>query len=51
VRKNDEKTLEMEGQKLPPLGEFVTHFSERVLSDYPWAGNLKACNDILRRGF
>jgi len=41
----------LDGNAFATLDEFSQHFSERVLSDHSWRGNLNAFNDILRGGF
>jgi RNAse (barnase) inhibitor barstar len=47
-----EKTeYELDGECFSTLEEFAKHFSERVLSQRQWSGNLDAFNDILRGGF
>jgi len=33
------------------MDEFAKHFSQRVLREHRWRGNLDAFNDILRGGF
>ena len=39
------------GAKFSSFEEFVNYFSEVVLEDWQWNGNLDAFNDILRGGF
>ena len=47
-----EKTeYELDGDRFSTLEEFAQHFSERVLSEHEWNGNLDAFNDILRGAF
>jgi hypothetical protein len=41
----------LDGSAFATLEEFSEHFSERVLRDYKWRGNLDAFNDVLRGGF
>jgi len=45
------KVYELDGRRFSTLEEFAQHFSEVVLSDYQWTGNLNAFNDVLRGGF
>ena len=42
---------ELDGRRFLNFAEFATHFSEVVLIDHQWKGNLEAFNDILRGGF
>lgn len=41
----------IDGSRFSTLEEFAEHFSEQVLRDHRWRGNLDAFNDILRGGF
>jgi len=41
----------IDGAEFSSLEEFAEHFSERVLGEYTWRGNLDAFNDILGGGF
>lgn len=41
----------LDGACFSTLEEFAAHFSERVLPDYQWRGNLDAFKDILGGGF
>jgi hypothetical protein len=41
----------LEGTAFTTLEEFAQHFSDMVLRDYQWRGNLDAFNDVLRGGF
>jgi RNAse (barnase) inhibitor barstar len=41
----------IDGAEFKSLEEFSEHFSERVLLDHKWKGNLDALNDVLRGGF
>ncbi len=45
------KIYEIDGRRFSTLEEFARHFSEVVLREYCWRGNLDAFNDILRGGF
>jgi len=51
---SEEATLKeyvIDGEDFSTLAEFAAVFSEVLLSDYTWNGNLDAFNDILRGGF
>ena len=41
----------IDGAKFSSFEEFVDYFSEVVLTDWQWNGNLDAFNDILWGGF
>ena len=41
----------IDGSRFGTLEEFAAHFSERVLRDHVWLGNLDAFDDILYGGF
>jgi len=45
------RQYEIDGQRFSTLEEFAEEFSNVVLSDYRWHGNLDAFNDILYGGF
>ena len=45
------RTYIINGSKFLSLEEFSQHFSEVVLNNYRWHGNLDAFNDIFRGGF
>ncbi len=45
------KIYEIDGRRFTTLEEFASHFSDVVLGEYRWRGNLDAFNDILRGGF
>ena len=45
------KTYTLDGTEFSSLEEFANHFSNIVLPEYRWHGNLDAFNDILRGGF
>src|SRR5690349_10362116 len=42
---------EMDGTAFRNYDEFAAYFSNRVLREHRWNGNLNAFNDILRGGF
>jgi len=42
---------ELDGADFSTLEEFAAYFSNRVLIDYQWRGNLDAFNDILRGSY
>jgi RNAse (barnase) inhibitor barstar len=42
---------ELDGECFDTLAGFARHFSDRVLVNHAWDGNLDAFNDILRGGF
>lgn len=48
---NEKKTFTLDGIEFSSLKEFANHFSNVVLPEYRWNGNLDAFNDILRGGF
>ncbi len=47
----DKRVYILDGAKFSSLEGFARHFSEVVLEDYQWSGNLDALNDILWGGF
>ena len=42
---------ELDGADFSTLEEFAAYFSNRVLIDYQWRGNLDAFDDILYGGY
>lgn len=48
---NKKKIYTLDGSDFSSLEEFARHFSDVVLPEYRWNGNLNAFNDILRGGF
>jgi RNAse (barnase) inhibitor barstar len=51
MTKTNKQIYILDGSKFSSFQEFAQHFSETVLNDYQWQGNLDAFNDILRGGF
>ena len=47
----EKQTFIIDGAQFSSLQEFAHYFSNLVLKDYEWSGNLDAFNDILRGGF
>ena len=47
----EKQTFVIDGTQFSSLLEFAQYFSNLVLKDYDWRGNLDAFNDILRGGF
>ncbi|MEM6483667.1 MAG: barstar family protein [Pseudomonadota bacterium] len=45
------KQYTLDGSAFQTLEEFAAHFSDVVLGEHRWNGNLDALNDILRGGF
>jgi hypothetical protein len=45
------KAYALDGTEFSSLEEFANHFSNVVLPNWRWHGNLDAFNDILRGGF
>lgn len=47
----NKQTFVIDGEQFSSLHEFAQYFSNLVLKEYEWRGNLDAFNDILRGGF